>query len=101
MHCAAAAVPEHDAAHARVALSAHARLGHLDATVEVAEAFAGAVEKREQLARQRPVAEANVQFQVERREAENRRLREQQTATPHASSGLACRCFWRSCWSCC
>ena len=79
--------PYHDAAHWRAALSANAHLGHLQAAVEAADAFAAAVEQREQLARQRAVADANAQFQVERREAENRRLREHQTT-------IASRQFW-------
>lgn len=79
--------PETDVAHWQLSLAAHTRLGNLQAAQEAADAFVAAVEHREELARQKAVAEANAQFDVERREAENRRLRDQQAAD-------ASRQFW-------
>jgi diguanylate cyclase (GGDEF)-like protein len=82
-----ASFPETDVAHWRLSLAAHTRLGHLKAAQEAADAFVAAVEHQEELVRQKAVAEANAQFDVERREAENLRLREQQAAN-------ASRQFW-------
>jgi len=79
--------PENDVAHWRIALSAHIKLGQLQAAQDAAEAFVNAVSHREELARQKALGEANAQFEVERRAAENRRLLEQQAAN-------ASRLFW-------
>ncbi|HEY9109109.1 MAG TPA: GGDEF domain-containing protein [Roseateles sp.] len=81
--------PENDVAHWRIALSAHIQLGQLQAAEAAAAAFVGAVSHREELTRQKALAEANAQFDVERREAENRRLLDQQAAN-------ASRQFWLS-----
>jgi diguanylate cyclase (GGDEF)-like protein len=78
---------ELDIEHWRFALQAHARLRHSDSTAEAAEAYAQALRRRERESRRNLLAEANARFQVERRDAENRLLKEQQ-------QGAVARQFW-------
>ena len=78
---------EHDIDHWNLALQVHARLGHAQATADAAEAYAQALRRRERESRRRLLAETNARFQVERSDAENRLLKEQQ-------KGAAARQFW-------
>jgi diguanylate cyclase (GGDEF)-like protein len=78
---------QYDIDHWQLALKAHARLGHAQATADAADALVQALNRRENESRQRLLAETNARFQVERREAENRLLREQQ-------QGAVARQFW-------
>jgi diguanylate cyclase (GGDEF)-like protein len=78
---------ERDVDHWHMALLAHARLGNLPQTGEAAEAYARALSRREGEARRRAVADVSAQFELAQRDAENRRLKEQQEAA-------AGRQFW-------
>ncbi|MGM9490652.1 diguanylate cyclase [Ideonella sp. YS5] len=78
---------QYDIDHWQLALKAHARLGHAQATADAADALVQALSRRENESRQRLLAETNARFQVERRDAENRLLRELQ-------QGAVARQFW-------